>query len=150
MGWKATGSSSLPCTNSYSLALSWESRPGRPMRWPIFYSSSNPFRQSCGSELSSGRGVLISPAGPLFVQRQLVISAAVRRVWILDLGVCGALAHFRQFFQVLTTAGGRQAHPTTRSEDVAWEATGSPTPSEKKMCSNRERHTHLHRAGGDG
>ena len=38
------------------------------------------FRQSCRSELSSGRGVLISPPGPLIVQRRLILSAAVRRV----------------------------------------------------------------------
>ena len=38
------------------------------------------FRQSCRSELLPGRGVLISQAGPLLIQRQLILSAAVRRV----------------------------------------------------------------------
>ena len=42
-----------------------------------------PFRQSCGSELSSGFGVLLSPAGLQILRRQLIRSAAVRRVWML-------------------------------------------------------------------
>ena len=46
-------------------------------------------RHCYGSERSSGRGVLFSPAGPLFVQRPLFIPAAVRRVWILKGKVCG-------------------------------------------------------------
>ena len=45
----------------------------RPFRSPLVSLILNPFRQCYGSERSSGRGVLFSPAGPLFVQRPLFI-----------------------------------------------------------------------------
>ena len=61
----------------------------RPLRSPTVSFILNPFRHRFGSERSSGRGVLFSPAGPLFVQRPLFIPAAVRRVWILKGKVCG-------------------------------------------------------------
>ena len=61
----------------------------RPFRSPLVSLILNPFRHCYGSERSSGRGVLFSPAGPLFVQRPLFIPAAVRRVWILKGKVCG-------------------------------------------------------------
>ena len=45
----------------------------RPLRSPTVSFILNPFRHCYGSERSSGRGVLFSPAGPLFVQRPLFI-----------------------------------------------------------------------------
>ena len=52
----------------------------RPLRSPTVSFILNPFRHCFGSERSSGRGVLLSPAGPLFLQRQVVNPVAVRRV----------------------------------------------------------------------
>ena len=80
--WKATSSSTLPSSVLEALPLLNRSRGQRPFPSPFVSLILNPFRQSYGSELSSGRGVLISPAGPLFVQRQVVIPVAVRRVCI--------------------------------------------------------------------
>ena len=88
-GWKATSSSTLPSSVLYALPVLKKTRWQRPLRSPIVSFILNPFRHSSGSEQSSGSVVLFSPAGPLFVQRPLFISAAVRRVWILEGKVCG-------------------------------------------------------------
>ena len=88
-GWKATGSSTLPSSVLEALPVLHKTEEQRPLRSPTVSFILNPFRHCFGSERSSGRGVLFSPAGPLFVQRPLFIPAAVRRVWILKGKVCG-------------------------------------------------------------
>ena len=68
------------------------------------------FRHCFGSELSRCRGLLISPAGPLYIAgRQLVFSKAVRRVWTASGGGFG---------------GGSQFDADCKA--AFWEATGSP------------------------
>ena len=68
------------------------------------------FRHCFGSELSRCRGLLISPAGPLYIAgRQLVFSKAVRRVWTASGGGFGGGCQFDADYKA-----------------AFWEATGSP------------------------